>query len=148
MSASRNHPVQVLHSRRLSELAVQLKRSFLQYLAYTSPYIPPDARGTWSELGVLSDRQTAHAEELLDLLTERRFVTVDSAFPIEFATHHYVSLDYLMGPLIEDQKRRAGDARQAAHELVDDQIAHRLLVKIAAGEELILREIERLADRG
>lgn len=138
------HRKLIHHNRSLSELAVQLKRSFLQYLAYTSPYIPPEAHSIWRTLGQLAETQLSHAEAILDVLTDRRFVAVDCAFPMEFATHHYVSLNYLLGPLCLDQQQRASLARQAAHELMDDVEARPLLERIASGEVLISQEIEKL----
>ena len=143
-SNSPAHRKLVHHNRQLSELAIQLKRSFLQYMAYTSPYIPPEAHATWTALGQLAETQLSHAEAILDLLTERRFVALNSAFPMEFAVHHYVSLDYLLGPLSLDQQQRAGLARQAVQELMDDVEAQQMLNRIASGEELIAQEIDRL----
>lgn len=132
---------------RLNELINRLQYSLLQYLASCQPYLGPDDQPTWVGLGRLRDLQREHAQALRDYCQAQQWPLDHSHFPDEFASHHYVALQFLMPILVENQRQLVRQFELVRVEFPEDSTLGGLVRTTCDGETEILRELESFAGR-
>jgi len=118
------------HNAELNQLVIDLGRSLLQYVSEAWPWISAGEAETRSELDKLIDRQSNAVGRITALLAERGWPIEFGSYPTEYTDLHYVSLEFLLGQLvqnadelvdeIEDVIERCRDDDPEAAELLDD----------------------------
>jgi hypothetical protein len=131
--------------RRLNHLVIEIGRSLLQYAgvvwAWTSGADGAALRARVLRLGAEQRKSVAALAELLD--GEGHPVDF-GVFPEEYTSLHYVSLDYLLERLVDDQRDVLAECRSAAAALTPGSPAAELLAEVCDRSAAILDELESL----
>ena len=129
----------------LAELYAALGRSLLQYLDEADPWTDaghPDAKAT---LDRLAAGQRESFTEVSDLMLRRHVLPSLDTYPSEFASLHYLALDFLVRRLVADQLGvvSAVDAAVAA---CGQGTATRALGRVRTREAERFEDLRRLQD--
>lgn len=89
----------------LAELLAMLRRSFLQYLPYASPYIPANHKSTPRVLAEVAADQRRLADRVASRLDSMGINPETGSFPMEFTDSHDLSIDYLLTRAINYQQQ-------------------------------------------
>ncbi|MEZ6131282.1 MAG: hypothetical protein R3C59_21615 [Planctomycetaceae bacterium] len=90
-------------SDRLHRVLVSINRSLLQYASQCAPWTPVGEAGRLALIRSLAATQQESIQQLCDLLIERRDTIDWGAFPVEYTSYNFVSLDFLWPKIISDQ---------------------------------------------
>ena len=81
----------------LNNVLIQMARSFLQYVAESSPWVSYDTASLESQVLVLAARQRQDVAELATLLTSREHFIDFGSFPTEYTDQQFLSLQSIIG---------------------------------------------------
>ncbi len=128
----------------LNTVLITLHRSLPAYLSFADPWV---AYGNEEPRRVLTrmiaDKQQFVAR-LTALLEERRHTIDVGEFPMEFTSLHDVSLEYMLGQLIEHQRRDVQTIEAGLGRLAGDAEARALVEEILASSRRHLHSLEGL----
>lgn len=82
-------------SDRLHRVLVSINRSLLQYASQCAPWTPVGEAGRLAVIRSLAATQQDSIQQLCDLLIERRDTVDWGAFPVEYTSYNFVSLNFL-----------------------------------------------------
>jgi rubrerythrin len=120
-------------------------RSLLQYVSEAFPWATAEERAALAALQKLIDEERRAAAELGRFLTRRRVaLPYLGAYPMEFTTTNYVSLDHLLPLLIGQQKKAVARLEQDLAALADAD-ARTQLERLLTMKRQHLKELESLA---
>jgi hypothetical protein len=130
----------------LADLFVALGRSLLQYIDEADPWTDANHAGAKATLDRLAAAQRDSFTEIGDVLLAAHPLPELDAYPSEFASLHYLALDFLIGRIIADQLNIVATA-DAAITACGLNKAARLLERVRDREAAHYDELRRLADR-
>lgn len=134
----------IQHNSQLNRLIVDLGCSLLQFVGEVSPWSPAGAGVARDTVARLVKQQQHHVEQLVELLTERRWPVEFGVYPAEFTDLHFLSLKALLPRVIENQNRIVAELDEAAHTCVDDVEAMSVLNAVLASERSLTDELKAL----
>jgi hypothetical protein len=133
-------------NEQLAELCAVLGASLLQYLHQAGAWTDAAHAEAAEILDRLATSQQQSFLETAELLAQRHGLPASLAYRSEFASLHYLALDYLIGRLIADQigvVAATDDALQACR----DETATHVLERIRQREAEHLTELRRLSEQ-
>ena len=133
----------ITHDAKLNQLLVDLGRSLLQYAGESSLWSQCSTRG--GKLLEIADKQQRHVARIAELLMDRGWPIDFGTYPTEYTDLHFVSLDYLLPQVLNEQRLLVTELDEAVHTCIDDSVAVELLREILAGEREVLASLESLA---
>jgi hypothetical protein len=89
----------------LNRLRIIHTRSFAAYVHYAAPWIRKGFHGAADVLETMSSEIERIADHLGEMILSNGGKLVAGEFPIEFTGRHDLSLDYLLGVIIEHQEK-------------------------------------------
>ena len=134
-----------LNNADLNQLVIELGRSFLQYVGQCWPWTELDAQAERETINTLMARQQTHVASLTDFLIRRGEAADFGTFPMAYTDLHYVSLDYLLAELIENEQALVAGLEGAHKSSANDPEAACLLDGMLAGERDNLKQLQDLA---
>lgn len=134
----------------ISPLIVDIGRSFLQYCAECWPWTSVTTEGARDRILQLASRQRDHVAAMIDISRERGKEIRQGTFPTEYTDLHYVSLEYLLEQLKENQAGITKMVMELGAGISGDNELSDLLYRVGKGEEKILNGLievqKKLAD--
>lgn len=134
----------IQHNTQLNQLVVDLGCSLLQFVGEVSPWSPANAGAARDAVAQAQQQQRHHVEQLVDLLTERRWPIEFGLYPAEFTDLHFMSLKAMLPRIVENQNRIIAELDEAAHTCIDDVDAIGILMTVLAGERALTEQIKSL----
>ncbi len=134
----------IQHNTQLNHLVVDLGCSLLQFVGEVSPWSPANAKPARDTVDRLLKQQQQHTEQLVQLLTDRRWPLEFGIYPSEFTDLHFLSLKALLPRVIENQNAIVSELEEAVPTCVDDPEALAILNAVLAGERSITAELKSL----
>lgn len=129
----------------LNSVLIDLAKSFLQYVAESSPWVRTDASSLQEQVRVLAERQQQDVGEIVALLSDREHPIDFGSYPTEYTDLQFLSLERLISQLKSSQDhicrrlqdsavslRTAGD-REAA-DIIDQVQGHESSIATALAE--------------
>lgn len=129
----------------LNDLLVTLGRSLLQYVGESWPWTGPGAGDLGAPLVPLVERQKAHVRRLAELLDARRWPVDAGIYPAEYTDLHYLSLDYLLGLLVQSETAVLRQIEETLRRCEADEEARSLLQDAAADQRDIIERLKQLS---
>src|SRR5262245_1772053 len=128
----------------LNDLLVRLFRSLLQYTIDCWPWTDEtqsDEKRAIEELTAKQHEQVSRIAELLD----RRGQTIDYGTYPDWTELNFVSLDYLLGKLVDDQTKLVAEVKRIRTALAGDPEAAEIAAQVLLSEERHLAKLKELA---
>ncbi len=88
----------------LNRLRIVHSRSLITYLRYAPPWIRKDFHGVGDALETMADEVQRTADRLGEMILSGGGEILQGEFPLEFTGFHDLSIDYLLGILIQRQE--------------------------------------------
>ncbi|MGQ0633520.1 MAG: ferritin-like domain-containing protein [Planctomycetaceae bacterium] len=132
------------HNAALNDLLVRLYRSLLQYAVECWPWTDETQADEHRAVEELAARQRVQVGRLAELLDERQWAIDFGNYP-DWSELHYVSLDYLLQKLIDEQKAVVEQVKAAQAAVAGDAEGVAFVVEILVGEERHLAKLKELA---
>ncbi|HTI50478.1 MAG TPA: hypothetical protein VL475_05985 [Planctomycetaceae bacterium] len=127
-------------NRTLNEILIQAYRSLLQYTIESWPWTDADGSAEQQAIDEMASEQKAAVAEIAELL-DRRQITVDFGTYPDWSELHFVSLDYFLKKLIDDESQLIAAIEREQPGLRGDAEASAVIANLLAGER---RRLERL----
>ncbi len=134
----------IQHNSLLNHLVVDLGCSLLQFVGEVSPWTPIHATAARETLARLLKQQQTHKEQLVELLTERRWPVEFGVYPADFTDLHFLSLKAMLPRIFENQNAIVAELDEAVHTCIDDGEALAVLNTILTEERSITAELQAL----
>ena len=134
----------IQHNTQLNHLVVDLGCSLLQFVGEVSPWSPANAAAARDSVARLLKQQRRHVDQLVELLTERRYPVEFGVYPADFTDLHFLSLKSMLPRIIENQNALVAELDEAVHTCVDDAAAIEVLTTILAAERGITAELKNI----
>lgn len=135
-----------INNKQFNRLLINVGRSFLQYVGECWPWTQVDANAERDKINDLVARQQTQIARLVELLVQRDGGAIDfGSYPTEYTDLHYVSLDYLLAQLIENEQLVVAEIDASRRSATDDSEAAELLDQIHSAEQANLKELQDLA---
>lgn len=128
----------------LNDLLVRLYRSLLQYTIECWPWTDAGQSAEQHAIEELAAKQREQVSRLVDVL-DHRGQPIDYGNYPDWSFLHYVSLDYLLGKLIEDQTGLLAEVKRIRAALTADAEAVELASEVVVSEERHLARLKELA---
>lgn len=132
------------HNAALNDLLIQVYRSLLQYTVECWPWSDPDAEAEQEVITQMAARQRAVVARIAELLDGRQ-QTVDFGTYPDWSELHFVSLDYLLGKLIDDEQQLIAAIERAQPGLKPDPQGSALAFDLLHGEQQNLGRLKELS---
>lgn len=129
---------------QLNELLILIGRSLLQYLGESWPWVGDDAVPLGQSIQKQGQDQQAEISRIVDLLDRRYHPIEFGAFPTEYTSLHYVSIDYLLDQLVAEQAALVEEVGRIASNVSGDEEAVALVQDLQQAESRRLEELETL----
>lgn len=128
----------------LNRLLRIVYRSLPMYLANTSPWTSRRDGQAEAVLARLVADSKHYAQKLADAILDRNGILETGSFPIEYADVHDLSLDYMVGELIESQHRNIAAIGRCVTALGRDRAARALAEEVLGNARGHLESLEEL----
>jgi len=128
----------------LNRVLAILERSFLNYLCYARPYVPPGREQVMRSIEQMVAAQDALAKRVAEYILASGGRPDPGDFPIEFTDTHDLSIDFLIQQAIVYQKQDITDLQQCVEALRSALTAQTLATEalgMAKGHLETLQEI-------
>jgi hypothetical protein len=112
--------------RLLNRLLVIHSRSLAMYLGYAQPSWNRGDEPARQALEQIVADQRSLVDRIGEAIVDRNGAATGGSFPIEFTGYHDLSFDFLLGKLIEDQRRDIGLMKQITEGLASEPMAKAL----------------------
>jgi hypothetical protein len=89
----------------LNNVLIQMSRSFLQYVAESSPWVRAEVSSLDNQIQVLAERQRQSVGRIVELLTAREHFIDFGSFPTEYTDLQFLSLQTLIKGLKAGQQK-------------------------------------------
>ena len=137
--------VAIAHNAKVNDLVIDLSHSLLQYAADTGVW--SDSEASRQTLEKAAAQQRRDVGRLIDLLTERGWPIDSGTYPTDFTDLQFLSLEYLLPRIIEDQQGLVEELEEAVHTCIDDAAAVALLREALENERHIAAELRALSTK-
>ena len=134
----------IQHNTQLNHLVVDLGCSLLQFVGEVSPWSPANAGAARDSVARLVKQQRRHVDQLVELLTERRYPVEFGVYPADFTDLHFMSLKAMLPRIIENQNALVTELDEAVHTCIDDATAIEVLTTVLADERSITAELKNI----
>ncbi len=128
----------------LNQVLVVMGRSLLQYSADAWPWTGSSETASRSAVEALIPEQRRHIAQLADLLDGRGW-TIDFGVYPDFTDLHYLSLDFVLPHLIENERGIVTEIESALPKCASDPEGAALLAEILPAERAVLTKLEELS---
>jgi bacterioferritin (cytochrome b1) len=88
----------------LNRLLAIHERSFVQYLAYARPYVPPGREDLLEALAAMDNDQDVMAARISHMIIDGGGLPRSGEFPMEFTDMHDLSVDFLLQAAVQYQR--------------------------------------------
>ncbi len=133
-------------SEILNRLLVRIYRGLLQYSVECWPWTDAGESAEKRAVERMAAAQQAEIARIVDLLNERGVAIDFGNFP-DNSELHYVSLDYLVAKLVEDEAAIVAEVEASRSQLAHDPDGSRLAAELLAAEKEYLSQLRDLAKR-
>ncbi|MSR58733.1 MAG: hypothetical protein EXS05_13950 [Planctomycetaceae bacterium] len=134
------------HNAALNDLLIQVYRSLLQYTVECWPWSDPDAEAEQEVISQMAAEQREVVANIAALLDHRQ-QTVDFGTYPDWSELHFVSLDYLLGKLIDDEEQLNAAIERAQPGLKPDPQGSALAFDLLYGEQKHLARLRELSTK-
>jgi hypothetical protein len=128
----------------LNQVLIVMGRSLLQYSAEAWPWTGDGSAAARSTVEGLVGEQSSRIGQLADLLDARRFTVDFGVFP-DHTDLHYLSLEYFLPHLIQNQRSVVREIETVLPQCASDAEGSALLTEILQGERAALAKLEELS---
>ncbi len=128
----------------LNQVLVVMGRSLLQYSADAWPWTGSRSSAARTAVEALIAEQKARVGQLADLLDSRGW-TIDFGVYPDFTDLHYLSLDFVLPHLVENERGVVTEIETALPKSASDPEAAALLTAILPAEKAVLSKLEELS---
>ena len=101
----------------LNRLRIIHTRSFAAYVYYTAPWIRKGFHGAADVLEIMGSEVERIADQLGEMILDNGGEIIAGEFPIEFTGLHDLSVDYLLGVIIDHQEKAITDIQECVTQL-------------------------------
>jgi hypothetical protein len=131
----------------LNSVLISLSRSFLQYVAESSPWIRLEATSVEHQIQVLASRQRQHVAELVHVLVNREYPIDFGSFPTEYTDLQFLSLETMLNRIQTSMSMISAGLKLAAVSLqtAGDTEGSELVTSIEIREQDIARALREIA---
>jgi hypothetical protein len=136
---------EAVSSSQINALLIRIGRSLLQYVSESWPWAASRSEDTRRTLLRLAAEQRENAAALARLLDARGEIVDFGTYPTQYTSLHYVSVDYLLDQLVENQVAIVTACEDVSQAADGDADAVDLLRDITAAEQQYLDQLRRLA---
>lgn len=130
--------------RVLNRLLALHCHSLAMYVKIASPWMNQSDAPAIAAIGHLVNDQEALARRLFEAISERHGLAETGEFPMSFTGIHDVALDYLIGRLIDHQKRDITEIERCVSGLNHDPQARALAEECLGAAKGHLETLEEL----
>jgi len=128
----------------LNQVLIVMGRSLLQYSAQAWPWTGDGPAGPQSTVNGLIAEQSGRIGQLADLLDSRRWTVDFGVFP-DYTDLHYLSLEYVLPHLVQNQRSVIREIEAVIPQCASDAEGLALLAEILQGERAALAKLEELS---
>jgi hypothetical protein len=128
----------------LNQVLVVMGRSLLQYSSDAWPWTGSHSSAARAVVEGLTAEQKTRVGHLADLLDGRGWTIDFGVFP-DFTGLHYLSLDFVLPHLVEDQRGVVREIEAALPKCAGDSAGTALLTEILPAERGVLSKLEELS---
>lgn len=129
----------------LNRLLVRIYRGLLQYSVECWPWTDADESAEKRAVERMAAAQQAEVGRIVDLLNERGVAIDFGSYP-DNSELHYVSLDYLVAKLVEDEAEIVAELEASRGQFAHDPEGARLAGELLAAEKGHLSQLGDLAN--
>jgi hypothetical protein len=101
----------------LNRLLGIVSRSFLQYLKFSQPYVPPGRKEVLEVLETMVTDQNSMADRISQMVMDQKELARTGEFPMEFTDLHDLDIDFLIGRAMVYQRQDIELIGQLLHQL-------------------------------
>lgn len=127
----------------LNQVLVVMGRSLLQYSADAWPWTGSHSSASRTAVEALMAEQKTRVGQLADLLDNRGWTIDFGVFP-DFTDLHFLSLDFVLPHLVENERRVVNEIEAALPQCSSDPEGAALLSEFLPGERAVLSKLEEL----
>ncbi len=117
-------------------------RSLPMYLADADPWVAREHEPLLRALENTVADQRAYSQRIAELILDRGGLLDPGEYPMEFTNLHFLSLDYLMGRLLDYQRQAIADIEQCVARLQSDPPALALAQEVLGSQRAHLEMFE------
>jgi hypothetical protein len=128
----------------LNQVLVVMGRSLLQYSADAWPWTGSHSSASRAAVEELIADQKTRVARLAELLDARGW-TIDFGVYPDFTGLHYLSLEFVLPHLVENQRGVVTEIETALPKCTADPEGTALLIEILAAERAVLSKLEELS---
>jgi hypothetical protein len=101
----------------LNRLLGIVSRSFLQYLKFSQPYVPPGRKEVLEVLETMVTDQNSMADRISQMVMDQKELARTGEFPMEFTDLHDLDIDFLVDRAMVYQRQDIELVGQLLHQL-------------------------------
>jgi hypothetical protein len=101
----------------LNRLLGIVSRSFLQYLKFSQPYVPPGRKEVLEVLETMVTDQNSMADRISQMVMDQKELARTGEFPMEFTDLHDLDIDFLIDRAMVYQRQDIELVGQLLHQL-------------------------------
>ncbi len=131
----------------LNNVLISLSRSFLQYVAESSPWVRLEATSVEHQIQVLASRQRQHVAEIVHVLVNREHPIDFGSFPTEYTDLQFLSLESMLSRMQNSMGLISSGLKSAAVSLqtAGDAEGAELVTSIEIREQDIAKALKEIA---
>jgi hypothetical protein len=134
-------------NERLNDLLIDIGRSLLQYTSEAWPWASSQDEQMREAIEQMAAQQRDVAVALAELLADRGHAIELGAYPTEYTSLHYVSIDFLLCQLIANQRSVLAQCEAVERAAAEDDEARALLQDVVISERRHLEELQAIENR-
>jgi hypothetical protein len=128
----------------LNEILVILHRSLPVYLSFATPWVAHGNEESHRVLARIVEEKEGDVHRLTELLDSRRHTIIRGEFPMDYTSLHDVSLEFLTGQLIGEQRQEVQRIESCERRLTGDPEGRNLAAEVLETARRHLRWLETL----
>ncbi len=133
--------------RQLNRLLAIHCRSFVQYLRWSRPYVPPGGEDALDTLEAIATDQDALADRISSMIVDAGALPRTGEFPMEFTDLHDLDIDFLIAAAARSQEYDVAAIEQIVADLQSAPAARAMAEEalgMAKGHRDSLRELVKV----
>lgn len=135
-------------ARVLNRLYRLEEYSLANYLRFAEPWTTRDRQSVAETIRSIAADQRAFAERIGKLIVARDGTIEPGVFPLRFTALNDLSLDYLIGRVLEDEERIVREVAAILPQLCEDDAAVALARELLAAEQAHLQALREVTGEG
>ena len=130
-----------MSNAKLNDMVINLGRSLLQYLNESWLWTTDESAA--QTIQEMAARQKEHTAALVNLLESMDHDVDHGTYPTEYTDLHYLSLDFVIGQLINNQESIVSSLKSIHRSALSSEGGD-LIDRIQSGEQAILESLQAL----